>query len=174
MENRGLVIWLYGLSGAGKSTLADLLQKELLHNKGIISKRLDGDIMRKGLNSDLGFSKKDRKENIRRVAEVAKLFSESGVLVICSFITPRVELRDFAKEIIGVKFFKPVFIDCSIETCINRDVKGLYKKAMNKEILNFTGISDPFEYPNIDEVKVITDKTKPEKSLASLLELLGM
>jgi len=129
MRKPGIVIWLFGLSGAGKSTLA-LQLDEMLTAKGFFVKRLDGDALRAGINSDLGFSEGDRQENIRRAAEVAKLFSEAGIVTICSFISPAKKLRDTARQIIGEEFFCDVFLDCPIETCVSRDLKACTKKRL--------------------------------------------
>ncbi len=164
---RGLVIWFFGLPSSGKTTLADELHRNF-SSKGILSKRLDGDILRDSLNSDLGFTEEDRKENIRRVAEVSKLFSEIGVITICSFITPKVEFRTLAKSIVGKDYFTDIYVDCSIETCIKRDVKGLYKKALNKEILNFTGIDSIFEIPHNPKFSVNTEQQTIEQSINNL------
>ena len=168
---KGVVIWFFGLSGSGKSTLSEGLYNFFL-NKGILTRRLDGDIVRERLNSDLGFEKKDREENIRRVAEVSKLFSEIGVVTICSFITPEKYLRSLAKNIIGKDFFIDIYVDCSIEKCIDRDVKGLYKKALNKEILNFTGIDAIFEKPDNFRFSVNTEQQTLKASMDSLYSFL--
>jgi len=140
------VIWLTGLSGSGKSTIANELELAL-ENKGIKSYVLDGDNLRGGLNSDLGFSDDDRKENIRRISEVAKLFADSGTVTIAAFISPFREERAEAKKVIGEENFIEVHVDTSLEECEARDVKGLYAKARAGEILNFTGIDSPYEEP---------------------------
>lgn len=140
------VLWFTGLSGSGKSTIANLVQYELVKRK-VQVQVLDGDNIRNDLNKDLGFSNEDRTENIRRVAEVAKLFAKSGVLTICSFISPTERIRKTAKEIIGEEYFVEVFIDTPLEVCEKRDPKGLYKKARSGEIKKFTGISAPYESP---------------------------
>lgn len=171
-QNRGVVIWLFGLSGSGKSTLAESLNEKLLA-KGITTRCLDGDVVRERLNADLGFEEKDRKENIRRIAEVAKLFSEIGVVTICSFITPKKEFITLAKKIIGEAFFVDVYVNCSIEECIKRDVKGLYKKALNKEILNFTGIDSVFETPEYSAFTVNTEKETLQESTGNLYAFLN-
>lgn len=162
--NKGLVkrdaspvIWLTGLSGSGKSTIANELELAL-ENKGVKSYVLDGDNIRCGLNSDLGFSDEDRKENIRRIAEVAKLFSDSGTIAITAFISPfRVE-REAAKEIIGKENFIEVYVNAPIEVCERRDVKGLYKKARAGEIKQFTGIDSPYEEPLRPDVVAESDR----------------
>jgi len=145
-NQKSCTIWMSGLSGSGKSTIANLLEVEL-NSKGYHTFILDGDNTRMCLNKDLGFSEKDRIENIRRVSEVCKLMNEAGLIVICSFISPFEKNREQAKEIIGDNFFE-VFVDASLETCEMRDPKGLYKKARLGEIKDFTGISSPFESPS--------------------------
>ena len=149
------VIWLYGLSGSGKSTLANKLEKRLfeLGNKTYI---LDGDNTRYGLTKGLGFSREDRDENIRRVAETANLMADAGLIVICSFITPFEQQRELIKTILNNQNQISVFVDCDIEVCEQRDPKGLYKKARNGEITNFTGISSPFEAPKNPDIVVNT------------------
>jgi len=145
-EQKSCTIWLTGLSGSGKSTIANLVDQKL-YELGYHSYILDGDNTRMGLNKDLNFSEEDRIENIRRVSEVCKLMNDSGLIVICSFISPFEKNREQAKEIIGDEFFE-VFVDASLETCETRDSKGLYKKARAGEIKDFTGISSPFEIPS--------------------------
>lgn len=169
MKKPGIVIWLFGLSGAGKSTLA-LQLDEMLTSKGFFVKRLDGDALRSGINSDLGFSEEDRQENIRRAAEIAKLFSEAGIVTVCSFISPAKKLRDTARQIIGEDFFCDVFLDCPIETCVSRDPKGLYKKALNGEIKNFTGIGAGFERPDKTFLTVCTDQQSPEETAVMIVD----
>ena len=161
------VIWLTGLSGAGKTTLALSLEK-LLKQKGYSVKTLDGDILRKGINQDLGFSEKDRKENIRRVAEISKLFLDMGVLTINSFICPTKEMRDHAREIIGENFIE-VYINTPIHICEERDVKGLYRKVRNGEIINFTGIDAPYEVPINPEIEIKTAAKTVEESINELI-----
>ena len=146
LQQQGVVIWMTGLSGSGKSTLARGLEHKL-HNQGILTKLLDGDNLRTGLNKNLGFSEEDRLENIRRVAETAKLFLDNGVVTICSFVSPTKALRKMAKEIIGEDDFLEVFVEASFDECTKRDVKGLYKKALKGEIKDFTGLDAPFDSP---------------------------
>ena len=146
LNQRGLVVWLYGLSGSGKSTLATALERRL-HEEGVFTQVLDGDNIRTGLNNNLGFSDSDRSENIRRIAEVAKLFASAGVVTITSFICPRNELRTLAREIVGQADFLEVYVECSFETCEQRDVKGLYAKAKAGQVQNFTGRDSSFEAP---------------------------
>ncbi len=164
-----LVIWFTGLSGSGKSTLANVLQNHLFNeNKQVYV--LDGDNIRSGLNSDLDFSENGRIENIRRISEVAKLLSQAGFIVITAFISPFESDREKAKQIIG-SCFREVYIKASIETCETRDVKGLYKKARNGEIKNFTGLDSPFEEPKSPDLIINTSETSIEESLAQLLTL---
>ncbi|MCX7729086.1 MAG: adenylyl-sulfate kinase [Bacteroidia bacterium] len=153
------VIWLFGLSGAGKSTIAHELKK-YFDNKNLTAIILDGDDVRNSVNNDLGFSEKDRKENIRRSAEMAKLLVSQNMWVIAAFITPKKEMRDSVKDILQ-NHVEIMFIDTPIEECIKRDVKGLYKAAMQNQIKNFTGISDSFEWPDNENVYIVhtTNKT---------------
>lgn len=146
LNQRAAVIWMVGLSGSGKSTIAQALEKRL-HQEGYLTQLLDGDNLRSGLNSNLSFSEEDRRENLRRSAETAKLFLNCGIITICSFISPTAEVRERAKSIIGEADFLEVFVKCSFDTCAKRDVKGLYAKALRGEIKNFTGLDAPFEEP---------------------------
>lgn len=152
------VIWLTGLSGSGKSTIANILEQKLF-NEGIQTYVLDGDNIRLGLNNDLGFSDKDRKENMRRIAEVAKLFSNSGVLTITAFISPFSNERELCKQIIGEENFIEVFVNTDLSTCEQRDPKGLYKKARAGEIKMFTGIDSPYEVPISPQLIIDTNDT---------------
>ena len=156
LNQRSLVIWLVGLSGSGKSTMARGLENEL-HKLGYLTQILDGDNLRSGLNNNLAFSEEDRKENIRRAAEVSKLFAHCGIITICSLISPTQEIRDMAKSIIGANKYYEIFISCPIEVCESRDVKGLYEKARKGEIKNFTGIDSPFEEPVNPDLVINTD-----------------
>ena len=149
------VIWFVGLSGSGKSTLASELEDRLF-KKGFNTYILDGDNIRSGLNNDLDFSDQSRKENIRRISEVAKLFADAGVIVLTAFISPFEEDRKIARQLIGDKDFIEIYVDCPLEVCEERDVKGLYKKAREGKIKNFTGIDSPFEIPKNPEVIVDT------------------
>lgn len=169
-NHKTLVIWLSGLSGAGKSTLAIAAQRTLL-KQGLRVSVLDGDILRKSLCSDLGFSQQDRSENLRRVAEVAKILSENGNIVICSFISPLKSQRDTSQAILKDKFFE-VFINSALAVCEKRDTKGLYKKARSGEILNFTGISSKFEAPTNPHIKIDTDHESIEESTEKLVRFI--
>ncbi|MDX2186261.1 MAG: adenylyl-sulfate kinase [Opitutaceae bacterium] len=167
LRQRARVIWLYGLSGSGKSTLAIALEREL-HAKGVTTHLLDGDNVRTGLNKGLGFSDAERAENIRRVAEVAKLFTQAGVVTLCSFITPTRQLRRVAGEILGEDFL-PVYVKASFETCAKRDPKGLYAKAAAGGVSQFTGRDSGFEEPELGEALVLdTEAESVEGSLERL------
>ncbi len=170
LEQRGVVLWMVGLSGSGKSTLARALENEL-HEKGFKTMLLDGDNLRTGVNNNLGFTTEDRTENIRRAAEVSKLFASCGIVTICSLISPLEEIRTQAKEIIGEDKFLEVFISCPFEVCAERDVKGLYAKALAGEIKNFTGLDSPFEEPQNPFAKVETDKNSLEDCKDQLINL---
>lgn len=146
LKQQSVVIWFTGLSGSGKTTIAVALEKELA-KKGFLTQILDGDNIRAGINNNLGFSEDDRKENIRRIAEVSKLFLECGIVTINCFVSPTNEIREQAKTIIGENNFLEIFVNTPLEICEQRDVKGLYKKARAGEIKDFTGISSPFEAP---------------------------
>jgi len=160
LKQRGATIWLTGFSGSGKSTIALQLEKELI-DQGRLCYILDGDNVRHGLNRDLGFSMEDRKENIRRIAEVAALMNDAGMIVISSFISPYISDRAEAREVIGEESFIEVFVDASLEVCEKRDPKGLYKKARAGEIQQFTGISDPYEVPQEAEMIINTENVEP-------------
>ena len=165
------VIWLVGLSGSGKSTLAGNIEA-ILHQKGYKTYLLDGDNVRLGLNNDLGFSSKDRTENIRRIAEVARLFNEAGIIVLSAFISPLAADRAQAQRLIGSENFIEIFIDCPLHVCEKRDVKGLYAKARKGLIPNFTGIDAPFENPKQPDLTVNTETEPPELSLKKLLDFI--
>jgi len=171
-NHRGLALWFTGLSGSGKSTLANLLHKKLFE-KGMHSIVLDGDNTRLGINKDLGFSYEDRIENIRRVAEVTKLFVETGHIVITAFISPFKENRIQAKKIISENDFIEVYIESTLETCEQRDVKGLYKKARLGEIKEFTGISSPYEKPDSADIHINTNKSSIPESVELLFKQLN-
>ena len=169
-KHKGIVLWMFGLSGSGKSTIAKALENELF-SKGIHTKLLDGDNLRSGINSNLSFSIEDRAENIRRAAEISKLFMENGDVVICSLVSPTREIRSQAKEIIGVNGFREVYINSSFEVCAKRDVKGLYKKALAGEIKNFTGLDSPFEGAENPFLEIKTDEKDLKTCKNELLEL---
>ena len=167
LKQKGIVIWLVGLSGSGKSTLANALERKL-HAEGLYTQILDGDNIRAGLNKDLGFTDEDRKENIRRIAEVAKLFKEAGAITITSFITPKEDLRQIARETIGEADYFEVFVRCPFEVCAERDVKGLYAKAKAGEVQNFTGMGSDFEDPANPRLLLETSQQSLEESLEIL------
>ena len=167
-NHKGKILWFTGLSGSGKSTLANALEVEL-NKKSYHTMLLDGDNVRKGLCYDLGFSEEARKENIRRIAEVAKLFYEAGIFVITAFISPIEKDRKMAREIIGNDYIE-VYCKCSIEECINRDVKKLYSKALTGEIKEFTGISSPYNEPTDCEIIVNTKEKNIENCVECILK----
>ncbi len=168
-DQKGYTLWFTGLPCSGKSVVADRLA-EVLKARGLRVERLDGDIVRQSLTRDLGFSRQDRDENIRRVTFVAKLLTRNGVAVLTSFISPYRDIRAEARREIGE--FLEVYTKCPLEVCIERDVKGMYKKAMRGEIKEFTGISDPYEEPLDPEILLETDKETPEESVAKVLKRL--
>ena len=170
LGQRGCALWLTGLSGSGKTTLARQTEKEL-SAQGFLTQVLDGDNIRTGINSNLGFGKEDRQENIRRIAEVTKLFVQCGIVTMNSFISPSQEMRDMAKAIIGPDDFLEVFVDAPLEVCEQRDVKGLYKKARAGQIPNFTGISAPYESPLKPDIHVHTGNLSVEDSVRHIIEV---
>lgn len=167
LGQRGCVIWLFGLSGSGKSTLANALERRL-HAEGVLTKLLDGDNIRSGLNRGLGFSDEDRSENIRRIAEVARLFLQAGVVTIASFITPKRELREMARAIVGADDFREVYVKCSFEKCAARDVKGLYAKAASGHVSQFTGKDSDFEEPAGADLVLDSEAESVDESCARL------
>lgn len=169
LRQRGKIIWLYGLSGSGKSTLANALERKL-YEEGFSTQVLDGDNVRTGLNNNLGFSDADREENIRRIAEVAKLFLNAGIVTINSFITPKKSLRESARRIIGSDDFIEVYVECSFETCERRDVKGLYAKAKAGGVKEFTGRDSAFEPPERADLVINTDGRSLDESLETLYQ----
>ena len=171
LGQRGLMVWFTGLSGSGKSTIAIALEREL-QKRGLLCRILDGDNIRSGINNNLGFSPEDRVENIRRIAEVGKLFVDTGIITIAAFISPNNELREMASRIIGKDDFIEVYVSTPIEECERRDVKGLYAKARRGEIKEFTGISAPFEAPEHPALSLDTSKLSLEESVNRLLELI--
>jgi adenylylsulfate kinase len=169
LKQEGVVVWLTGLPGSGKSTLAGRLEEELLGmNK--LAYVLDGDSVRNGLNSDLGFSDADRNENIRRIAEVAAILKDASLITIVAFISPFIKMREFARTRAGNENFLEVYIKASLETCIKRDPKGLYKKAISNQILQFTGITSAYEEPVNPDLVIDTDKLSIEDSTEILLK----
>jgi adenylylsulfate kinase len=168
LKQKGGVFWFVGLSGSGKSTVAKSVEIEL-NKLGYLTKLLDGDNLRTGINNNLGFSEEDRKENVRRAAEVSKLFAETGIITICSLISPTEEIRQQAKTIIG-EDCKVVYINAPFEVCAERDVKGLYAKALRGEIKNFTGLDSPFEAPKNPFIEIKTHEESLEESSKKLLK----
>lgn len=171
LGQRGMMLWLTGLSGSGKSTIAIALEREL-HRRGLLCRILDGDNIRSGINNNLGFSAEDRVENIRRIAEIGKLFVDTGIITIAAFISPNNELRQMAARIIGQDRFLEVYVSTPLEECEKRDVKGLYAKARRGEIKNFTGISAPFEAPEHPALSLDTSRMSLKESVEALLGLL--
>lgn len=169
LGQRGLTLWFTGLSGSGKSTLAIALERRL-SRQGRFCRILDGDNIRSGINSDLGFSETDRHENIRRIAEVAKLFTRTGIITLCAFVSPTEELRREARRIIGEEDFFEVWVSTPLAECERRDVKGLYAKARRGEIALFTGISAPFEEPESPDLKIDTTACDVEACVDQILE----
>jgi adenylylsulfate kinase len=160
LGQRGCVVWLTGLSGSGKSTIAASLESRLL-GRGSLSYILDGDNVRHGLNSDLGFSHSDREENIRRISELSALFAEAGIITIAAFISPYRTGRQFARKTVGAERFIETYIDVSLAECEKRDPKGLYKQARAGEIADFTGIDAPYEAPENPEITITTQEATP-------------
>ena len=171
LGQRGVMIWFTGLSGSGKSTIAMALEREL-HRQGFLCRILDGDNIRSGINNNLGFSEADRVENIRRIAEVGKLFVDTGIVTLAAFISPSREIRRMAANIIGEKDFVEVYVSTPIEACEERDVKGLYAKARRGEIKDFTGVSAPFEVPEHPALSLDTSVLSVEESVAKLMEMI--
>ena len=171
LKQRSVMVWFTGLSGSGKSTIAIALEREL-HKRGLLCRILDGDNIRSGINNNLGFSAEDRVENIRRIAEVSKLFIDTGVIAIAAFISPNNELREMASTIIGKDNFLEIYVNTPIEECERRDVKGLYAKARKGEIKDFTGVSAPFEAPEHPALSLDTSVLSLEESVNKLLELI--
>jgi adenylylsulfate kinase len=167
LNQRARVIWMTGLSGAGKTTIARGLEKKLL-KKGYLSQVIDGDELRAGLNKKLGFSNEDRKENLRRIAEISRLFINCGVITINSFISPTNEVRNMAKSIVGENYYIEVYISAPLEVCEQRDNKGLYRRARQGLIKNFTGIDSPFEPPRNADIEIKTDMLTINESIDKL------
>ena len=171
LKQRSVMVWFTGLSGSGKSTIAIALEREL-HKRGLLCRILYGDNIRSGINNNLGCSAEDRVENIRRIAEVSKLFIDTGVITIAAFISPNNELREMASTIIGKDNFLEIYVNTPIEECERRDVKGLYAKARKGEIKDFTGVSAPFEAPEHPALSLDTSVLSLEESVNKLLELI--
>jgi adenylylsulfate kinase len=171
LGQRSRVIWFTGLSGAGKSTLGTMLENSLFE-RGFVVQLFDGDNIRAGINKDLGFSLEDRRENLRRVAEINRLFLHSGIITINCFIAPTVDLRKMIADIVGPADLVEVFTDCPLEVCEQRDTKGLYKMAREGKISHFTGISSPFEPPAHPRIHLRTDLLSPEQCLQKILDVI--
>lgn len=170
LGQKGVLIWFTGLSGSGKSTIAIALERAL-HKRGILCRILDGDNIRYGINKNLGFSEEDRYENVRRIAEIAKLFVDTGIVTIAAFISPTERMRAVAQQIVGVDDFKEVYVSTPIEECEKRDIKGLYSKARRGEIKNFTGISSPYEPPKNPALIIDTTQMSVERAVGSVLRI---
>ena len=168
LGQRGIVVWMCGLSGSGKSTIANAAER-ILHQQGRFTTILDGDNLRSGLNANLGFSDEDRLENIRRISEISKIFASQGIVTFVSAITPKGELRDLARGLLGDDLFE-VYVKASYEACEERDVKGLYAKAARGEIANFTGKSSAFEPPSDPDLTLDTEAMSIEDAATALLE----
>ena len=167
MNQNSFLLWFTGLSGSGKSTIANALEHKL-HQEGFKTYALDGDNIRKGINNDLTFSPEDRKENIRRIAEVANLMVDAGVVVLAAFVSPYKKDRENIANIVGNDNFVEIFVNTSLEECEKRDVKGLYKKARAGEIKDFTGVNAPYEAPDAADVEVVTDDLTIEESVGKI------
>ena len=171
LGQHGLMVWFTGLSGSGKSTVAIALEREL-QRRGILCRLLDGDNIRTGINNNLGFSEADRIENIRRIAEVSKLFVDTGIVTLAAFISPMRQMRQMAADIIGRDDFIEVYVSTPVEECERRDVKGLYARARKGEIKNFTGISAPFEPPENPALAIDTSRLSLQQSVEAVLQLI--
>ena len=172
LGQRGIMIWMTGLSGSGKSTVAISVEREL-HKRGILCRILDGDNIRSGINSNLGFSAEDRRENIRRIAEIGKLFVETGIVTIACFVSPTIELRQMARDIIGKEDFREVYISTPLSECERRDVKGLYARARRGEVKDFTGISAPFEAPMHPDLSLDTSQMTLKEEVEAVMALIS-
>lgn len=172
LGQKGVVLWMYGLSGSGKSTIAAALERDL-HDTGRFVVILDGDNFRQGLNADLGFSDEDRHENVRRVAEVARMFASQGVIVVVGVITPKNSLRNLARRIVGPQF-REIYIHASYETCAVRDPKGLYAKVSAGEIKQFTGKDSGFEEPESPDLRIDTEDVEPAAAVEKIKSLLPL
>ncbi len=172
LGQKGLVIWFTGLSGSGKSTISVEIEKELI-KKGKVVYRLDGDNIRYGLSSDLGFSQENRNENVRRIAEVAALFKDASLIILVSCISPYKSMREFAKQKVGKESFVEVYVKADINTCSKRDPKGLYEKVKKGEINNFTGVTSIYEEPENPDLVIDTTKLSIKESVDKVLEAIG-
>ena len=171
IRQHGIMVWFTGLSGSGKSTVALGVEREL-HARGILCRILDGDNIRAGINNNLGFSQEDRKENIRRIAEVGKLFVQTGIVTLACFVSPTEDIREMAREIVGPEDFKEVFVSTPLAECERRDVKGLYAKARKGMVKDFTGISAPFEAPKNPSLSIDTSVLPLEESVNAVVNLI--
>lgn len=171
LGQKGIMIWMTGLSGSGKSTIALGVEREL-HKRGILCRILDGDNIRAGINSNLGFSEEDRHENIRRIAEIGKLFVDTGIVTIACFVSPTIGLRQMARDIIGKEDFREVYVATPLEECERRDVKGLYARARRGEVKDFTGISAPFETPTHPDLTLDTSQMTLKEEVETVVELI--
>lgn len=171
LGQHGIMIWMTGLSGSGKSTIALGVEREL-HKRGILCRILDGDNIRAGINSNLGFSEEDRRENIRRIAEIGKLFVDTGIVTIACFVSPTNELRQMARNIIGKEDFREVYVATPLDECERRDVKGLYARARRGEVKEFTGISAPFEAPAHPDLTLDTSQMTLKEEVETVVDLI--
>lgn len=171
LGQRGMMVWFTGLSGSGKSTVALGVEREL-HKRGLLCRILDGDNIRAGINNNLGFSQEDRKENIRRIAEIGKLFVQTGIITLACFVSPTEEIRRLAQLIIGEEDFFEVYVSAPLEVCEQRDVKGLYARARRGEVKDFTGISSPFEVPAHPALDIDTSRLSLEECVKSVTNLI--
>ncbi|MBQ0049285.1 MAG: adenylyl-sulfate kinase [Bacteroidales bacterium] len=171
LQQRGVLVWFTGLSGSGKSTVALGVEREL-HKRGILCRILDGDNVRAGINNNLGFSEADRTENIRRIAEVAKLFVQTGIVTLACFVSPTRHIRNMARHIVGEEDFKEVYVSTPLAECERRDVKGLYARARRGEVKDFTGISAPFEPPLQPNLDIDTAQLSLEESVSRVVALI--
>ena len=171
LRQHGMLVWFTGLSGSGKSTVAMGVEREL-HSRGILCRILDGDNIRAGINNNLGFSTDDRRENIRRIAEVGRLFVQTGIVTLACFVSPTEELRQMAAEIVGREDFLEVYVSTPLEECERRDVKGLYARARRGEVKDFTGVSAPFEAPREPALSIDTSRLSLEESVRAVVELI--
>ena len=172
LGQQGVLVWFTGLSGSGKSTVAMVVEREL-HARGILTRILDGDNIRAGINSNLGFTAEDRRENIRRIAEIGKLFVHTGIVTLACFVSPTREIRRMARQIVGERDFLEVYVSTPVEECERRDVKGLYQRARRGEVKNFTGISAPFEAPEHPDLSIDTSVLTLQECVQSVVDLIN-